>query len=242
MNAPLAPARPAGLLEATVQKLFTRSVTVVDIVDFGSAFRLVTLGGAALVDVAWTPGDKVQMQLGGWVQRTYTPIDWNATTGHMRFLAYLHADGPGTQWARGLRTGDAAVVFGPRKSIALAAPRAPVIVFGDETSLGLAAALSGRGAAAVMLEVASVADTLQVLEHLQMADVHLCIRRDDQAHFTELEAHLSALLMEDASPELVLTGQASSIQRVSRFLRETGIGAGKRHSKAYWATGKKGLD
>ena len=48
--------------------------------------------------------------------------------------------------------------------------------------------------------------------------------------------------MQDPAAQIVLSGQASSIQRVSRFLRETGIGAGKRHSKAYWASGKKGLD
>ena len=149
MNAPIGPVRRAGLLEATVHKLFTRSVTVQGIVGLGSAFRLITLGGDALVDVAWTPGDKIQIQLGGWVQRTYTPIDWDATLGRTRFLAYLHADGPGTQWARSLRIGDACVVFGPRRSIALAAPPAPAIVFGDETSLGLAAALSGRRAASV---------------------------------------------------------------------------------------------
>lgn len=241
MNAPLI-ARRAGLLEATVQKLFTRSVTVQGIVDLGSAFRLITLGGDALRNIAWTPGDKIQMQLGGWVQRTYTPIDWDAQAGRTRILACLHADGPGTQWARSLRTGDPCVMFGPRKSIALEAARAPAILFGDETSVGLAAALSRHGTASVMLEVSSVAATQPVLDHLQLRGAHLCARRDDHAHFTELASHLAALLMQDPSAEVVLTGQASSIQRVSRFLRETGIGAGKRHSKAYWASGKKGLD
>jgi len=241
MNAPLG-ARRAGLLEATVQKLFTRSVTVEDIVEIGSAFRLITLGGAALADVVWTPGDKLQMQLGGWVQRTYTPIDWDATAGRTRFLAHLHADGPGTQWARRLRIGDACVVFGPRKSIALARTDAPVIVFGDETSLGLAAALSRHGAVSVLLEVASVADTLPALEHLHLAGAHLSTRAAGGAHLSDMESHLSALLMQDAGAAIVLTGQAASIARMARFLRETGIGAGQRHSKAYWANGKKGLD
>ena len=241
MNAPLV-TRRAGLLEATIQKLFTRSVTVIDIVDLGSAFRLITLGGDALVNVAWTPGDKIQIQLGGWVQRTYTPIDWDATAGRTRILACLHADGPGTHWARSLQAGDACVLFGPRKSIALARARAPVIVFGDDTSLGLAAALARHGAASVLLEVASVADTLPVLDHLQLAGAHLSPRAADGAHLGGMESHLSTLLMQDASADIVLTGQASSIQRMARFLRETGTGAGQRHSKAYWASGKKGLD
>lgn len=65
----------AGLLESAMLKLFTRKGHVLDIKDIGSAFRMVTLGGEALREVEWTPGDKIQIQLGGWVQRTYTPMD-----------------------------------------------------------------------------------------------------------------------------------------------------------------------
>jgi hypothetical protein len=54
--------------------------------------------------------------------------------------------------------------------------------------------------------------------------------------------NLSALVMCDAASDIVLTGQASTLQRMTRFLKQTGIGAGKRHAKAYWAAGKTGLD
>jgi len=230
----------AGLFEATLQKLFTRSATVVDIVDLGRAFRLITLGGDALRGVDWTPGDKIQVQLGGWVQRTYTPIGWDNVSGHTRILVFLHADGPGTQWARTVKKGDACVVFGPRTSLALAPTRTPAIVIGDETSLGLAAALSARGPVQVLLEVANRHETTPALNYLGLTDVQLCIRTD--AENPALEAHLSALLMQDASPDIILTGRASTIQQLTRFLRQTGIGSGKRHSKPYWAPGKTGLD
>lgn len=232
--------KPAGLLEATIQKLFTRSASVLDIVAIGRAFRLITLGGAALRQVDWTPGDKIQLQLGGWVQRTYTPIDWDSINGRARILVHLQADGPGTQWARTAKKGDACVLFGPRKSIAVAPSGTPAIVFGDETSLGLAAALAAHGPVQVLLDVANRQETAPVLAQLGLAQAQMCDRTEGAN--PALEAHLSALLMQDAGAEIVLTGRASSIQHLTRFLRQTGAGSGRRHSKAYWAAGKTGLD
>jgi NADPH-dependent ferric siderophore reductase len=226
----------AGLLEATIQKLFTRSASVTGIDDIGSGFRLITLGGDALRGVGWAPGDKIQVQLGGWVQRTYTPIDWDGVLGRTRILAYLHGDGPGAAWARGLQVGDACVLFGPRKSIQ---PGAPAIVFGDETSLGLAAALP---TVHVLLEVSKPDATARVIERLGLCAVQLTARRDGDAHFPELESRMAAVLMVDPAADIVLTGRAAAIQRMARFLKQTGVGSGRRQSKAYWASGKTGLD
>lgn len=241
---PLAPRR-AGLLEATVQKLFTRSASVVDILEVGSTFRIITLRGDALRNVAWTPGDKIQLQLGGWTQRTYTPLDWDAVNGRTRVLVHLHADGPGTAWARSVRKGDACVLFGPRKSINLAQSRAPVIVFGDETSLGVAAALAAHGqapAVQVLLEVSSLAETTPVIAQLGLVAPLMFERRDSDSHLSEVEAAMSSALMQDATADIVLTGRASALQQMTRFLRQTGVGSGRRHTKAYWAAGKSGLD
>ncbi|ELX09505.1 siderophore-interacting protein [Janthinobacterium sp. HH01] len=235
----------AGLFESAMHKLFTRSAQVLDIEDIGGAYRLVTLGGPALRNIEWTPGDKIQIQLGGWVQRTYTPMDWDAKNGRTRILVYLHGSAPGTQWARTLRKGDACVVFGPRRSIKLAGPRSPVIVCGDETSLGLAVALSNQRPPAEVLslfEVSALADTVPVIEHLQLAGARVCARLDGERHLAELETHLSALLETHATADLVLTGKAGTIQHIGRLLRQRDIAAGRRQSKAYWAPGKAGLD
>lgn len=42
--------------------------------------------------------------------------------------------------------------------------------------------------------------------------------------------------------QLVLTGKASSIQRVSRALKAAGVASSRMRTKAYWAPGKTGLD
>lgn len=245
MNHPLPPPTRVGKLEAAVQKLFTRSVKVVKVAAINDAFRLITLGGPALREAAFTPGDKLQIQLGGWVQRTYTPFDWDGVAGTARILVCLHAGGPGAQWARVVRSGDTAILFGPRKSLQLAASDAATIVCGDESALGVAAALARHGAAPVvrvLLEVVSLAQTLPVLAPLGLDGAQLCVREKDDGHLPALAAQLNALLQLDGRATVVLTGRASTIQHLGRMLKACGHATAKRHSKAYWADGKTGLD
>ena len=45
-----------------------------------------------------------------------------------------------------------------------------------------------------------------------------------------------------ADVRFVLTGQAQSIQRISRALKAAGVGSARILAKAYWAPGKAGLD
>jgi len=226
----------AGRIELALQKIFTRSAQVLDSEDIGGAFRLITLGGDALRDAEWTPGDKIQLMLGGWVQRTYTPLDWDAGTGRLRILVYLHGDAPGTQWARALRQGDRCAFFGPRKSIRLAPGASPVILFGDETSLGLGAALSSQATTYMLFEAASCSKAHAAIARLQLPNASV----ESEAH--ALEAQMVALLRTHPDADIVLTGKAASMQQMSRLLHQHGTAAKRRQSKAYWAPGKTGLD
>ena len=235
----------AGLFESAMHKLFMRHAHVLDIEHIGSAYRIVTLGGESLRNLPWTPGDKIQIQLGGWVQRTYTPMDWDTENGLTRILVYMHADAPGTRWARTLAEGDSCVIFGPRKSIDRSRLSGPVMFFGDETSLGLATALFNdvsSPAGQMLFEVSTLADTKPVVERLQLNDAHLCARLENDRHFAELETYVSSFLRAHAAADIVLTGKATSIQHITRLLRQRNAGADRRQSKAYWAPGKAGLD
>lgn len=227
--------RRAGLIETALNKLLTRSAQVQAVEPIGSSFRLLTLAGPALRGVDWTPGDKLQVVLGGWQRRTYTPIDWDAVAGRTRLLVYLHGDAPGTRWARTLRVGDGCQLFGPRKSVRLAPAASPLILAGDETALGLAAALSSQAQLSMLCEVAAQADVLAVIAHLELQDVHLVARGDSAAA-------LAALLQAQPMADLVLSGQGATIQQLGRVLRAQGWEGARRQSKAYWVAGKSGLD
>jgi NADPH-dependent ferric siderophore reductase len=133
--------------------------------------------------------------------------------------------------------------FGPRRSLDLADLGAPVVLFGDETSFGLAAALRDNlqaGGALHMFEATEIAESRQVLEYIGLGEARLIARSVGDAHLAAVEAEMLRLAAGGA--QFVLTGKVSSIQRVSRALKAAGVASSRIKAKAYWAPGKTGLD
>ena len=237
--------RRAGLLESAMVRLFMRHAQVLEVEDVGTAFRIVTLGGEALRNVAWTPGDKVQIQLGGWVQRTYTPMDWDAKHGRTRILVYLHGDAPGTHWARTLCKGDECAMLGPRKSMDLTSATDSALLFGDETSFGLAYALANAVRPQkehLFLEVSSLTESQPAIRRLGLNNAYLGVRSESDTQWTELEAKMQSALQALPTAHIVLSGKAGSIQHMRKWLKPLGMGSNRLQNKAYWAPGKTGLD
>jgi NADPH-dependent ferric siderophore reductase len=239
-----AAAKPPGGLDRTLLRLLMRRATVVGVERPAEGFRLITLEGRALRGVAWAPGQKIQVAMGSaFVARTYTPIEWDAAAGRTRILGYAHGDGPGSAWVRGVEPGDDCDLFGPRASLDTAGAAAPLAVFGDETSIGLAHALSlrnGAGAMACCFEVGDAEGAGQAAARLGLDGARLVARRPDDVHLEEMEAALAAPLAAGAS--FVLTGKAGTIQRLRHGLKQRGAPTERIFTKAYWAPGKKGLD
>ncbi|MBA5205621.1 siderophore-interacting protein [Pectobacterium aroidearum] len=237
------PQKRTSLLESAVLKLFTRKAKVMNIEDVGTAFRIITLGGNALRDIGWAPGDKIQMLLGGWVQRTYTPIEWDVESGCTRIMVHLHSGGPGEQWVRNVRTGDECDIFGPRASLNVSRANGETTVFGDETSIGLIRAISAQPSVRSvrsLLEVTSISDTRAALASLDLRDVELFQRLENDVHLEAVQQRL--LLLAASGGTSILTGKMSSIQRLRRALKASGVSSRNILTKPYWALGRTGLD
>ncbi|MBW7969733.1 siderophore-interacting protein [Bradyrhizobium sp. BR 10289] len=221
-----------------------RPARVTSVETLSPRFRLIALESEALKDVVWTAGQKVQVAMGaGLSARTYTPMSWDTAHGRTRLLAFTHGDGPGSRWASGLRDGDTCQFFGPRRSLDLAGLMPPVVLFGDETSFGLAAALRSNlhaGGALHMFEATEIVEARHVLEAIHLNEARLIARNAGDAHLATVEAEFLRLAANGA--QFVLTGKASSIQRVSRTLKAAGVASSRIKAKAYWAPGKTGLD
>jgi NADPH-dependent ferric siderophore reductase len=233
-----------GRLSKALLSLFMKHATVAAIEDVADRFRLVTLEGAALEGIAWTPGQKIQIAIGSaFVARTYTPVDWDAATGRTCILGYAHGDGPGSAWLRGLQVGVECDIFGPRGSLDLGRMPPPLAVFGDETSIGLAYALTSLGRldpASCCFEVGDVGSSGQVLARFRLAGATLVRKRDDDEHVCDIETALCAPI--EAGASFVLTGKASTVQRLRQNLRRDNVPAARILTKAYWAPGKQGID
>lgn len=243
-NADAAMPRP-GRIGRALLKMFMKQASVVQAESLAEHFRLITLQSPAFRELQWLPGQKIQIAMGSaLVARTYTPIEWDAVAGRTRIVAYTHGSGPGSAWVDRAEPGHACDVFGPRASLDPDRITGPCVVLGDETSIGLAYALSrrlgGRGAVACLLEVTGEAAARAVLHRLDLGDVELFSRCADDRHLQDMERRLHAVAATDAT--FVLTGRAPSIQRLRRTLKGLGIPASRIIAKAYWAPGKTGLD
>jgi ferric-chelate reductase (NADPH) len=239
---PVKGAPPPGRVTRTLLRWLMRPARVAAVVTLSPHFRLADLEGEALRNVAWMAGQKVQVAMGsGLSARTYTPMSWDAGSGRTRLLTFAHGDGPGSRWASGLREGDTCQLFGPRRSLDLSGLESPMVLFGDETSFGLAAALrdSPQGAGAIhVFEASDVAESRPVLEAIGLGQATLIERIADDAHLAAAEAEVLRLAASGA--HYVLTGKASSIQRVSRALKAAGVVSARVKTKAYGRRARSG--
>jgi NADPH-dependent ferric siderophore reductase len=223
-------------------QFFFHKATVTRVREPAPRFRWVDLEGEALQGESCAAGDKVQVFLPEVGARTYTPLAWDGQKGTMSLLVYLHGTGPGAEWGRRMAQGDTVQFFGPRGSLKLSEDSGPVVLFGDETSLGVAWSLRTDGKREVLpvFEVSQRADVAPVLRELGLegTDVE---RQPGDAHLAEVHERLRAALERKPGAQLVMTGRAQSIQTLkTRF--KTGGASPSGKNKAYWAVGKTGLD
>ncbi|WP_426750286.1 siderophore-interacting protein [Myxococcus sp. Y35] len=221
--------------------LFTDS-RVTQVHERSHVFRQIDCEGPALKGQGWTPGDKVQVFLPGLGMRTYTPLSWDEERGATSFLVYLHGDSPGARWGRDVKVGDTIQFFGPRRSLALEAGNAPVVLFGDETSFAVASAFrtAGRRDVTPLFEVTAPDACAPVLRELGF-EGQAVAREPGDAHLAHVHERLREVMRAKPGAVLVMTGRAQSIQALRARLRGDGDRATPK-VKAYWAVGKAGLD
>lgn len=238
---------PAGSLAAMVMQWLFRPAEISRVDTLSEGFRLITLAGTELRAVAWEPGWAIRVDVGGGANRSYTPISWDPVAGEARILAFAHGDGPGAAWASGVQAGDACRFLGPRRSLDLAGIDEDLpFLFGDETSFGLAQALSLRqgasGATVFLFEVSSAAAAAAAWRSFGTQRAIFVQRAEADAHLEEVEARTMRILDEWVPTPFMLTGKATSVQRLGRSLATRGVASSQVRAKAYWAPGKAGLD
>jgi ferric-chelate reductase (NADPH) len=232
-----------ALIGSALGRFMFHDASVVGIRELSPRFRRVELEGAALRNLAWEAGDKVQVFLPETGMRTYTPLAWDARKGTTAFLIYLHGDAPGAAWGRMLREGTRVQFFGPRRSLPLQEPSTPIVFFGDETSFGVAHALKQAQAQkdlTCIFEVTRRAECAEPLREFgfEGSDVE---RSAGDAHLAEIHERLKGVLQARKEARVVMTGKAQSIQALRAKLRAEGL-TPPLQVKAYWSAGKTGLD
>jgi len=224
------PSLPAALA-ARADQWFGRPTTVTSIVDLSPGLRRVTFHTPTVDVDACVPGAEIEFRVDDRNFRHYTPIPVSDTTYDVVFARA--ADGPGTAWAHGLRNGDTANLLGPTRGV----PRAPrELLLGDATTISLFAAMLADRTEAVGAVEVPAADRDAAAALLPGLDVLTAGPEPG----TALAAWL-AVAAHRPHDRAVLAGHARSVQDLRKVLREAGPPRSAITTKAYWATGKRGL-
>jgi ferric-chelate reductase (NADPH) len=232
-----------ALIGAVIGRFLFREVETTEIRNLGPSFRLVSFRGESLRGVSWEPGDKIQVFLPEHGMRTYTPMSWDGARGSGELLVFIHGTSPGAEWGRRLSAGDRFQFFGPRRSIRATELGGPVVLFGDETSFGVARALADAKtptAVKCVFEVSNAVESSDVLSKIGVGGATIQ-RESADAHLATTCDRLASELAANPNASLVMTGKAQSIQLLRAHLKaKNALRSGK--VKAYWSVGKSGLD
>lgn len=223
---------------------FLRPSEVTAVTRLSEHFVRIELQAEPFRSATWIPGSKVQFrpQKGTFSTRTYTPIRWDHDLGTTELIAFIHGDGPGANWFRTVAVGDLFEVFGPRKSIDLSDLTNPVVFVGDESTVGLACALATVGAPEVrhVFECDARDELVAVLDELGLAGTSTVLpKTDDRA---AVISAATAAAGELDTFDLVLSGDTATVAAVRRAARNWTRSPERTRVKAYWATGRTGLD
>jgi NADPH-dependent ferric siderophore reductase len=226
----------ARLLGGWLGDRLLRDSVVESTEELGPRFRRVVLRASWAKELTGAAGEKVQLFLPEVGTRTYTPFDFDRAAGRFSVLVFLHADTPGPSFARALTVGAEVRLIGPQASTPLDGLEGPVSLFGDETSFAVARTLREiarlREASLVRFEVSSPEEAFPAVDALDLPREALVRKEPEEAHLRGIAEALTG--------SIVLTGRASSIQKVREHLRAAG--RRKQLVRAYWADGKTGLD
>jgi NADPH-dependent ferric siderophore reductase len=235
------------VLRDKLSQLVFKSLTVDEARDVSRHFRRFRVSAPWLREASCAAGDKLQIMIVEAGPRTYTPFDFDAASGTLQLLAYVHAETPTASWIRSAQPGTTFRAFGPRGSLALSGLQGPVVFFGDETSFGAAASLQRQRSAAdgvsYVFECTDPQESAAVLSELGLqAQSTLVARQSGHGHLSALEQALRAAFEQRPNARLVLTGHAQTIQGLRKRIKAQPVAASGQTVKAYWADGKRGLD
>jgi NADPH-dependent ferric siderophore reductase len=172
-------------------------------------------------------------------------VSWDTSQGRAEIVAYLHPRSgvptPGADWARTVEKGSACQLFGPQRSLRVDAGTRFVVLFGDETSFGVARALRTVSDTRPVFEVDDPVEARVVLAGLGIEEPVLVKRASEDSHLDAAAGALRDALDAEPTAPLLLTGRAQSIHAVKAYFKASGRVPPSR-TKAYWSVGKTGLD
>lgn len=237
------PSAPKWLFDA-VDLIITKlsSITINNVELLSASLKRIRFKGD-FSKINFPVGAYIDFRVNATDARRYTISKVDLEKGILEIIVHLHGDGPGSHFMNSLKQGDVIDLNRPRSERNYYAKSAErLLIFGDETSLGLACAflpeLKKRGH--------------QYLYHLELDEENWNVPEQlGLEHFSifpkngsfQNEAWLDQLAIfhhpEWQHAHYVLTGNATSAQAFKKAIKRNTNG--KIFLHGYWLAGKKGL-
>jgi NADPH-dependent ferric siderophore reductase len=216
---------------------------VVEVADLNAHMRRIRLGGSALEDFTYQPGQDVMLVLSGGerpLSRRYTIRGFDPATKTIELNVVAHGvHGPGAEWASQTQTGDRVNGVGPRGKIFVDAEADWHLFLGDESaapgSLHMLETLPAGVPGEAYLEVPSPSDELPT----SAGGVTWLYRGDVPAiRSTMLVDALTAAELPEGRGHVYIAGEVQIVSAVLRAALARGLSAEQVSPKAYWGRGK----
>lgn len=234
------PEMPRFLADA-LTPIFARTAQVQEIKEVAPRLRRVRFAGHSLCGRRFRPGQEIEFRVSERAFRHYTPASYDARAGTLDVLFYLHGKGPGSAWAESLAPGQEVGVLGPGGSFGLEPEAAHHLFLGDETCLGLFAAMLAAlpaGALSGAIELEPGAESWPAALGLSL----VAIPRVEGSRGAALLHWLDAQRPRAESGRVAyLAGHAGTIASLRASLLARGWSPRAIKTKPYWADDKRGL-
>lgn len=188
------------------------------------------------------PGFYIDFRVSDTDVRRYTPSYTDVPRGIMEVVFYLHGSAPGSLFMDNLKPGDTINLTQPRGHKYYDSSSPKYVIFGDETSLGLACSffdVMNKNGQHYHFLLELDEDNKQLPDILGL-DNYTLFPKNSVFRNEELISKLPLLqtpTWNDAT--FILTGNAKSVQTFRKVLKD--VVSGKILTHGYWLEGKKGL-
>jgi NADPH-dependent ferric siderophore reductase len=245
---------PRGLRTRLLDRFFHEG-HVTETEQIAARMRRIRIGGPALHELNWTPGQQIRIATGdpeaegvlGRIGdlRTYSVWHHDPDAGEVHICVMDHGDGPGAAWGREAKPGLAVRFRGPEGSFTLR-PDAPYHLFAGEETASVAfgpmlRTIRGHVPVYGAIETATEADRLPL--HRALA-LDRPVRGSASAARSQTLLDAIRAIDLPAEPGVAyLAGEARTIQMISGYLvRERHWPRRSVVTKPFWTPGKRGMD
>ena len=179
----------------------------------------------------WNKPQHIKCKVASGRYRDYTPAVWDHITRSCSLFIDTSHDGPGSLWARSLRSGDPLIYLGIDSYGKAPVDVAEQVYLGDPSAIGHFFALMQLTNGLGKISGSIIVKHEQHREAFEASFPNLSI---NTVSSTEAIATGSELMIDSPDKQFYLAGNSMLVHSLRRLLKREGVAAHKIHAQGFW--------